>query len=296
MVLEGAAERDLVRTEDLLRRAAADPEGLFHAGVCPSSLLGYSDRYFAEAARLARRHDATLQVHAARDREEVEFCLSVFGRRPIERLADLGMIDDRLVCVHAILATPGEIATLGRAGAKVAHSAVEIINILNGIPHVGAMRMAGITVGLGCDNAVNDMFAVMHTAWALQVGHHGVAGYQPDVLTEDDVMAMATIDAARLLRLDASIGSIEVGKQADLVVLDGGGAHMMPLQAVPTDIVRFAGRSNVRDVFVRGEAVVRGGAPVGVDLDELRRAVERIGARLSGIVQPRRYKGLRGCC
>lgn len=293
---EGQAERDLMRTEALLSRAKRDDTGLFHAGVCPSSLLGYSDAYVRMAIEMAARHGCTLQVHAARDREEVEFCLGAFGRRPIERLADLGAIASNLVCVHAILATPHEIRLLGEGRAGVAHSAVEVVNILNGIPALARLREAGITVGLGCDNAVNDMFVVMHTAWALQTGIHGIAGYDAEAATEDDVFAMATTDAARLMGLGDHCGSLEVGKAADLVVLDGNGPHMMPLQAVPTDLVRFAGRSNVRHVLCAGRPIVTDGAIATVDSDELSRAVRPIGSKLSDVVTARRYRLLRGCC
>lgn len=293
---EGEAERDLERTAALLARAERDPSRLFNAGVSPQNLLGFSDHYCRLAADLARAHGVSLQVHAARDREEVEFCLATFGRRPIERLMDLGLVDAHLVCVHAILATQHEIQALGRAGASVAHSAVETVNILAGMPSVGRMRAAGVNVGLGCDNAINDMFTVMHTAWALQVGTHGIAAYEPDCLTEDDILAMATIDAARLMQLSDEMGSIEVGKAADLVILDGQGPHMLPLQAVPTDLVRFAGRSNVRHVLVRGRPVVEDFRNVTVDVDALAENVRPIGAKISDIVTARRYKPLRGCC
>jgi 5-methylthioadenosine/S-adenosylhomocysteine deaminase len=293
-VTPGQAARDLDRTEILLKRAALDPEGFFAAGVCPSGLLGFSPDYFQAASALAERYDATLQVHAARDREEVEFSLACFGRRPIEQLYDMGVVNDRLVVVHAILAGEKEIEILGRGGAAIAHSAAECVNILNRVPSVARWQAAGITVGLGCDNAVNDMFSVLHTAWALQIGIHGLANYEPDVLTERDLLTMATMGGARLTRQQTWRGSIAPGKVADLVVLDGGAPHLFPLQDPYADLVRFAGRSNVRHVLVGGAFVVEEFRNCRVDVPALARAAAPIAAKLAAELGPRRYRSL--CC
>ena len=107
----------------------------------------------------ARRHDATFQVHVARDREEVEFCMSIWGRRPIERLADMGVLDARMVAAHAVLASEREIEMLARSGAAVAHSPIECVANMNTVPNLPRLRAAGSRVALGCGNQANDMFA-----------------------------------------------------------------------------------------------------------------------------------------
>jgi 5-methylthioadenosine/S-adenosylhomocysteine deaminase len=289
-VTPGAAERDLLRTEELLKRAAREPEGLFRAGVCPSSLLGYSEHYFKAGHTLAADYDTTLQVHAARDREEVEFCLAVYGRRPIERLADLGVIDNRLVVVHGQLATDAEIRLLGAGRANLVHSAVESVNSLNRIPSVGRMLCAGVNVGLGCDNGANDIFMVMHTAWAMQVGLHGLENYEPNCVTELELLQMATSHGARLLRQDRYAGSIEAGKMADLVVLDGGAPHLFPIHDLPTELVRYAGRANVRHVLVGGIFIVDNFRITTVDVDELARKTGPIAVRMGQAMLGRRYQ------
>jgi 5-methylthioadenosine/S-adenosylhomocysteine deaminase len=291
-VTEGAAERDLIRTEELLKRARGTPDGLFAAGVCPSSLLGFSEHYFRAGQALAAAYDATLQVHAARDREEVEFCLAMYGCRPIERLADLGVVDDRLVVVHGQLATDAEIALLGKARANLVHSAVESVNLLNRIPSLSRMLRAGINLGLGCDNAANDIFTVMHTAWAMQVGLYGLENYEPNCVTELELLRMATSAAARLLRQDRLTGSIEVGKMADLVVIDGGAPHLFPTQDLATELVRYAGRGDVRHVLVAGRLVVEDFRNTTVDVAELAQAIAPVAARIGPLTRERRYQPL----
>ena len=117
--------------------------GLIRGAVNVSALPSFSETYFRLAAALAREHDATLQVHVARDREEVEFALSVWGRRPIERLADMGVIDPHLVAVHAVLASGPEIDLLAKGGAALTHSPMECVYNLNAIPDVQRLPERG---------------------------------------------------------------------------------------------------------------------------------------------------------
>lgn len=291
---DGEAEADLARTEALLERYPPGGSGQVSAGVCASSLTNYSEHYVRLAAELATRHGAKLHIHAARDREEVEYCLAVSGRRPIERLADLGAVNERLVVAHAMLATEHEIRLLGQGRAGVAHSAIEVLNILNAVPNVRAMREQGVTVGLGCDNAANDMFSTMRAAWAIHTATRGMAAYDPEVLDAMAVLEMATIDAAKLLGLDAVTGSIEVGKAADLVVLDGAGPHLRPIQDLVPEIVRYACRADVREVVVAGRIVVEDGRLTTLDLEALLSRAEVGARRLRGFAAGGRYRSL--CC
>ncbi|MCB1486465.1 MAG: amidohydrolase family protein, partial [Bauldia sp.] len=211
---------------------------------------------------------------------------------------DLGVIDRNLVVVHAMLATAREIALLGEGRASVAHSAVECANILARVPDVPAMRAAGITVGLGCDNAVNDMFIVMHSAWLLHTATRGIDAYDAETLDEVDVFAMATSEAARALGLEATRGSLEPGKGADLVVLDGSAAHLGPVQDLVPELVRFGSRAEVKTVMVAGRTVVENGEHASIDLAALRAEAAGIAGRLDSLVTPRRYRppsGRRRC-
>jgi cytosine/adenosine deaminase-related metal-dependent hydrolase len=282
----GALDVEMDRIAALLARFPPGTDALMTAGVCASSLLSCSPDYFAAADALARKACAKLHVHAARDREEVEFCLSVYGRRPIEQLAELGVIGPHLVVAHAMLANAAELRLL--AGAGVAHSPIECVNILSAIPDVRMMRELGVTVGLGCDNAANDMFRVMLAAWLIHGATRGIAGYEPAILPAIDILSMATIEAARLLGLDAVTGSIEPGKQADLVVLDAN----RPIQHLPTELVRYG--ATVRTVLVAGRVVFGDGALSTIDAEKLGIEADKAAARLRAIVEPRRYRSL--CC
>ena len=296
-VRTGAAEADLCRTEALLARHRDDP--MTWIGVCPSNLLSFSDTYFREAHALAAASGARLHVHAARDREEVEFCLSMFGCRPIERLAELGVLDHRTVIVHGMLASAREVRLMADARANLAHSAIEVANILARVPDIPALRAQGIRVGLGCDNALNDMWEVMRGAWLLHLAGRGIETADPAILPEADVLAMATCEAAAALGIDAEVGSLEPGKRADLQVLDAGAVHLQPVQDLIPELVRNGTRAEVREVFVGGRRVLAGGLPERVDLPDLRARASAAAARLAPLIAPRRYTpttARRLCC
>jgi 5-methylthioadenosine/S-adenosylhomocysteine deaminase len=289
---EGEAERDIVRTEAFLNRFPVGTDALITGGICASSLTNFSERYFRAASDLSARTGAKVHVHAARDREEVEFCLAVFGRRPIERLFDLGVVSDTLVVAHAMLATDRELCLLGQGSAGVAHSPIECLNILNAIPNIRLMRELGIVIGLGCDNAANDMFTVMRGAWILHTGTRGISGYDPEILDAQTVLEMATISAARLLGLGEQVGSLEPGKVADLIVLDGSGPHLRPVQDLVPELVRYGCRGDVRHVIVDGRVVVDDGNLVTIDLDALLERAATSATRLKAIGGKGRYRSI----
>ena len=289
-VREGEAERELDRTEAFLARNPPGSAALITGGVCASSLTAFSETYLRMAADLARRTGSKLHVHAARDREEVEFCLAVFGRRPIERLSEIGVVGRHLVIAHAMLATDHELTLLGKGQSAVAHSAIECLNILNAVPNVRLMRELGITVGFGCDNAVNDMFSVMRGAWILHTATRGIQGYDPEILDASAILEMATRDASAPVGLNRHIGSLEPGKRADFVLLDGSGPHLLPSIDVLSELVRYACRGDVRDVVVDGRVVVDDRRLCTLDVEEVQEKAETAVHRLAPIAAKGRYR------
>lgn len=288
----GAAEADLERTAAFLDRYDPRGSGRIKGSVLASHITGYSDTYFRLAAELAAERAATLQVHVARDREEVEFCLAVHGCRPVEHLAGLGVLSPRTLAIHAILLTAREIELLAAGGSAVAHSPVECQNILNGVPPVRTLRDRGIAVGLGCDNAINDMWEVMRTAWTLHSGLRGIRDYDAEHLPAEDIFAMATLDAARAVGWSDAIGSLEVDKRADLVVVDRSAPHLCVMQHPLVDLVRYGTRADVRDVMIDGRLVLSGGELTTIDLEAVTARAAEAAPRIATAVSPRRYRPL----
>ncbi len=291
-VRQGEAEADLALTEAFLKRFPPNGDGLIRGAVNASALPGFSETYFKQASALARQYDTSLQVHVGRDREEVEFSLSVWGCRPIERLAEMGVVDSHLIAVHAVLASEPEINILARAGACLAHAPIDCVNNLNAVPNIRRFREAGVRVAFGCDGLGNDMFATMRAAWLIHGALWGIPSYDPDYLNARELISMATIDAARVLRWDDRIGSLEAGKAADLVILDGKAPHLMASHDLPTELVRYASRGEIRQTMVDGRLLYDDGTFTTLDIDALSAESQAGAEHVREVLKDRRYQPL----
>jgi cytosine/adenosine deaminase-related metal-dependent hydrolase len=191
------------------------------------------------------------------------------GRRPIADMRDRGLLDDRTTFVHGNGISDDQVAMLADAGCSVSISPDVELKMGFGWPETGRMLAAGIRPSLSiddCPSAGGDMFAAMRTAFAVQRGLDGG-------LTARDFLQFATLDGARACGLDARTGSITVGKDADLVLLDAEDPSVFPVGNPAGTIVAAGHPGLVDSVFVAGRAVKRGGRLLGVDLPALRARV-----------------------
>jgi cytosine/adenosine deaminase-related metal-dependent hydrolase len=216
----------------------------------------------------------------------------------IEYLASIGFLGSDVLAGHCTQANASDLRILRDLDVKVAHNAVSNLFLGSGIAHVTEMHDLGITVGLGtddanCNNSVN-MLADMKTAVLAQKGRTRRA----DAMTAEKALEMATIDGARALGMEGEIGSIEVGKRADLTIVDLSHPRLRPLHSVASALVYQASGSEIDTVVVDGRVLLEDGTPVdggtaGAALiaSQAQLASERVAdsARLSGRV--RQWKG-----
>ncbi|MEU8394102.1 amidohydrolase family protein [Nonomuraea sp. NPDC048892] len=190
------------------------------------------------------------------------------GRRPVAGMRDRGLLDDRTTFVHANGLSDDQVAMLADAGCSVSISPDVELKMGLGWPETGRMLAAGIRPSLSiddCPSVGGDMFSTMRTAFSVQRGLVTGGG-----LTARDVLGFATVEGARACGLDARTGSITVGKDADLVLLDAEDPSIFPV-GNPVGTIVAAGHPGLVDsVFVAGKAVKRGGRLLGVDLPALR--------------------------
>jgi 5-methylthioadenosine/S-adenosylhomocysteine deaminase len=211
-----------------------------------------------EIAALAEEQGAVLHIHAAENAGEVEMVAGRYGRRPVELLEDLGLLGPRTVLAHAVHLTDAEIAALGRTGTAVAHCPVSNLKLAAGVARVPELLAAGVPVGLGTDGAVSsntlDMFTTLRTA---AIVHKGFSG-DPTAVTARDAVRMATIGSARAVGLGDRLGSLERGKQADLIVVDLDAPHLWPRHDPWSTLAYAATAADVRDTVVAGRVLMRG--------------------------------------
>jgi 8-oxoguanine deaminase len=271
----GLPPDEVVQDEDTILTDSERVLKLFHdpkpgaqirVALAPCSPFSVTKRLMTETARLAERYNCQLHTHLCETKDEEEFCLQVYGLRPVDLLETTGWMSRRTWLAHGVHFSAREITRLGQAGVGVCHCAASNMVLASGICPTIDLDAAGAPVGIGVDgSASNDssnmMEAVRH---ALMVGR---LRYGASAVSHLDVLRWASEGSARCLGRD-DIGRIAVGLEADLALfaLDEprfSGAHD-PLAALI-----FCGAHRADRVMVAGQWRVISGAPVGVDLAAL---------------------------
>ena len=279
---------DLAYTKEFFAKWFAKGEGRLRPWVHNLGLPSCSDERYLATDELAKEWGTGVMTHINRDREEIELAVSLFGHRPLEHLASIGALTERLVAIHAMLTTDREIRLMAEAGAKLAHAPVVCTDIMSAVTRVPLMRELGITVGLGCDTIINDLLKLMRIAFTMH-NQAAMPLFDPYGFTTLDAFEMGTIDAAKLLLWDNEIGSLEVGKAADITVIDANNVRLSPSTDPVSTLVRYGVGTDAESVMVAGELTVHDGKLVTIDESELLEQAEELGARMITEMAPLRY-------
>ncbi len=222
-----------------------------------------------KAKDIARSTGSLFQIHVAETRYEYELIKDRHHMSPIAYLDSLDILDSRTLLVHAIWLDDADIDIVARSGATISHTPESAMKLGSGIARIPEFIQAKIRVGLGTDGCASnnnqDMFQEMDTAAKL----HKVSTMNPQAMKSRIVLEMATIDGARALGLDRTIGSLEPGKQADILILDAHAPHLTPLYHPESHIVYAANGSDVRDVMIAGKWRVKSRELVSLNLNEI---------------------------
>jgi 5-methylthioadenosine/S-adenosylhomocysteine deaminase len=233
---------------------------LITPGVGPQGVYVCSDRILIEAKELASGRGVPLTLHLSETRREVYDYRRKVGRRPVEHLEEIGFLGPNCVAAHAAWLTINEVHALARTGASVSTCPVSNMKLATGgLPPIPEMLEAGVNVTVGTDgsstNNCLDMFQEMKFLSLL----HKFSRWDPTVLPAQSVLDMATINAAKAIGMGDLLGSIEVGKRADLIVLDGREASTAPLREdnAVSNIVYSATGANVSSTICDGKLLMR---------------------------------------
>lgn len=269
----------LEETQQAMSQTGADGLRRFYLGA--HSPYSCTPELLVEVKQQADRLGLPFVIHAAESREEVEIVQKRHGRRPVEHLHHLGVLDARTILAHCVWLDEDEIDLLAATGASVSHNPISNAKLASGVAPVMALRGRGVPVGLGTDsmlsnNALN-LFQEMKFAVLLQ----RALRLDGDALSARDVLAMATREGAQVLGWQADIGSLEPGKEADLLVLDLEHPLGLTPERVLSDLVFAAGPHNIHAVMVHGETIYEQGCFTRIDEREIRDRIRRQGAGLS---------------
>jgi len=228
-----------------------------------------SSRTLKDAKAAANAKGLLFQIHVSETKQELDRMQSEPGMTPVEYLDSIGILDSNTLLAHCVWIDDHDIEIIAKRNAKISHNPESNMKLAAGVAPVPRCLDSGITVGLGTDGCASnnnlDLFQEMDTTAKL----HKVVSHDPTVMDAKSVIIMATIAGAKAIGLENEIGSIEVGKQADLIIIDTDKPHLTPLYNPVSHIVYTASGSDVRDVLVAGEFLVRNRKLLTLDLDDI---------------------------
>ena len=256
---------------------------LVSTAFAPHAPYTVSDASFGRIRMLADQLDIPVHCHVHETAQEVAESQERHGQRPLARLDRLGLVNDRLIAVHMTVLDDAEIALCAQRGVSVVHCPESNLKLASGFCPVARLQAAGVNLGIGTDGAASnndlDMFGELRTAALLA---KAVAS-DPTALDAASALRAATLGSARALGLEAQVGSIEVGKQADLACIDLDPIETQPLFNVLSQLAYATGRHQVSDVWIAGRAKLRDRVLVDMDLDALAANAQQWRARIAQV-------------
>jgi len=256
---KGLALRDTFRDSELINIAFG-----------PHAPYTVSDSVLRRIAILAQEMDMPVQIHLHETAQEINDSLKIYDKRPIQRLMDLGLLSPLTQCVHMTQIDATDIALLQQTGASVIHCPESNLKLASGFCPVQQLMNAGINVALGTDGAASNndlsLLGEMKTAALLAKA----VAQDATAVNAHTALRMATLNGAMALGLEHKIGSLEVGKSADITAIDLSQLHAQPIYDPVSQLVYSESAQNVSHLWVNGECLLSDGKLQTLDETELR--------------------------
>lgn len=225
--------------------------------LAPHAPYTVSDATFNKVATLAAQTGLGIHIHVHETQQEVAESLSQYGERPLERLERLGILGPQTLAVHAVALNDGDVALMARNNVHMAHCPTANLKLGSGIAPTSQLQAAGINIGLGTDGAAGnnrlDLLSEARLAGLLAKGTQ----QDPGLFPAHRLIYMATLGGASAIGLQEQIGSLKIGKRADLCAIALDSPATLPVFDPASQIIHCAGRDQVTHVWVDGRCVVK---------------------------------------
>jgi 5-methylthioadenosine/S-adenosylhomocysteine deaminase len=276
-------DQGLQRIEDLFTAWHGAKQGRISVFPAASLAEDASPELLQAVRAFAEKHDLGYTIHLNQSHAEVEFMRRYHRLRPSAFLDTHGFLGPRLFAAHCRYVDDSEIALLGRSGTIVSHQAAMAAN-RGVIPPIPALREAGCPIANGTDNNTNDMFEVMRVALLTERirRNDAIPGLRPQ---PEDMLEDATLGGARAVRQGKFLGSLEIGKKADLIVLDTRRAHLVPSGRIVSAWIHNGQPSDIESVMVDGQFIMRNRKVLTMDEDRIIAEADAVGRRIWTQVQ-----------
>ncbi|XOF33624.1 MAG: amidohydrolase [Candidatus Electrothrix sp. YB6] len=271
----GELENGFAYTEELFEQYA-DNE-LISVTVNPHSVYTCSPALLERLAAQAEEKNALYHIHLSENQDEVKTCTERYGCSPVQHLENLALLNERVMAAHGVMVSGQEIELLAQRGVKIAHCPESNMKLASGAAPIPDMLDKGVTVGLGTDGSASnndvDLFGEMNATAKL----HKVIRMDPTVMNAATTLHAATLGGAALLGAEAEIGSLAVGKKADIIILDMDQPHLTPVYNPISHLVYAAQGGDVIHSVINGQVVMRDRQLTTLDEKAILTEMERIG-------------------
>lgn len=250
-------EAELKENLTLFENCDGMADGRIKVFLGPHSPYTASEELLVKTRQLADEYNMGIHIHVSETEKEINDLLDEKGLRPFEYLDKIGFLGPDVVAAHSVWLSDDEIEIIRKKGVKVSHNPCSNMKLASGIAPVSKLIENGICVSIGTDGASSnnnlDLIEELKTASLLQK----VSTLDPNVLNSHEAIAMGTIKGAEALGLDDEIGSIEVGKKADIILIDTNSANMVPDSSTLTsNVIYSANGSNVDTTICNGKILM----------------------------------------
>lgn len=255
--LKEKTESSIQESVDLLEKWNLHDNGRIRYAFSPRFVISCTEQLLKEVRELSFKHDVKVHTHASENQEEIKVVLEETGMRNIVYLDHLGLANERLILAHCVWLDDNEKRIIKERGVHVSHCPGSNLKLASGVADTKGLLDMNVSLSLGADGAPCnnnlDMFNEMRLAALLQKPIHG-----PAAMDAKTVFQMATIGGAKAVGLEKEIGSLEVGKKADMVILNLNQFHTYPSQDSDpiSRIVYSAGRGDVETTIINGKIVM----------------------------------------
>lgn len=242
---------------------------IIHLEVAPHAPYTCSPENLLKSKKLAEKLDLPLHIHVAETATEAAEIKLKYGASPVGHLDKIGFLCERVKAVHCVHLSHADIEILKKRNVKVSHCQESNMKLASGQAPIVELLDEGVVVGLGTDGAASnnnlDMFDEMDSV----AKYHKAVRSDPTVMDAKTVVGMATLDAAKVMLKEKEIGSLEVGKTADIILIDLDRPHLTPLYNVYSHLVYSAGGSEVDTVIINGKLIMENRDILTVDEGEI---------------------------
>lgn len=247
-------EAALAYTEKFIKKWQNDP--LITPAAAPHAPYTLETATLKAIKEQSDRLNSAVVIHVAETKKERDDILTQYGKTPAAYLDSIGFLSNRTIAAHSVWLTSAEIDIYKQRGVGSAHCPTSNMKLASGVAPIPEMLVKNIAVGLGTDGAASNNDLNMWEEIDLAAKLHKLTSNDPKTLPAEQAFAMATIGGARALHLDDRIGSIQSGKQADLVILDMDSLNQLPSYNVYSSLVYSTKASDVRTVIINGRIVM----------------------------------------